>query len=121
MPNANTGFSAGIGPWREIFALVGRASLRRLGILSKTELPTSKHSAGSWQNLTNLYRYQSNYVERLKKIRNHLDGLAFGLLDKDQIAICIDKHISGEETHTKLIRQLLTHDDWVNAYNIKTY
>ena len=119
LPNANTGFSAGIGPWREIFSLIGRASLRRLRLFKKTQLPTVKHSAGSWQNLANLYRYDDKYRLRLLDLRDHLDGLAFGMLDKDQIAICIDQHIAGEETHTKLIRQLLTHDNWVDAYNIR--
>ena len=120
LPNANTGFSAGVGPWKEIFSLIGRASLRRLRLLKKTQLPTVSHSAGSWQNLENLYRHDNNYRLRLKDIRGRLDGLAFGMLDKDQLASCIDKHISGEETHTKLIRQLLTHDNWVDAYNIKS-
>lgn len=117
--NANTGFSAGIGPWKEIIALIGRASLRRFGLFKKAQLPTVQHSNGSWQNLTNLYRYDNNYRQRLRDIRDRLDVLAFGLLDKDQLATCIDKHISGEETHTKLIRQLLTHDNWVEAYDIR--
>lgn len=118
IPNANTGFRAGIGPWKEIFALLGRASLRRMRLLEKVQVPTVKHSAGSWQNLANLFRYDERYRKKLLEIRDRLDGLSFGLLDQDQLAICIDNHMSGEELHTKLIRQLLTHYNWVTAYNI---
>ena len=63
------------------------------------------------------FRYDERY-RKLLEIRDRLDGLTFGLLDQDQLAACIDNHMSGEELHTKLIRQLLTHDNWVTAYNI---
>lgn len=118
IPNANTGFSAGIGPWKEISALLGRASLRRIGLLEKIQAPTVKHSTGSWQNLGNLFRYDDRYRKQLSEIRDRIESLSFGLLSHDQLANCIDDHMSGKETHTKLIRQLLTHDNWVRTYNI---
>lgn len=118
IPNANTGFSACLGPWKEIAALLTRASLRRAGIVGKVHLPSNQHSAGSWQNLGNLFRNEPSYRKKFDDIRNRLDSLSFGLFDIDQLSACINQHLSGEKNHTKLMRQLLTHDNWVANYSI---
>jgi hypothetical protein len=118
IPNANTGFSACLGPWKEIAALLARASLRRAGIVKKVHVPSNRHSAGSWQNLGNLFRNEPSYRTKFEDIRNRLDLLSFGLFDIDQLSSCIDQHLSGEKNHTKLMRQLLTHDNWVANYSI---
>ena len=100
IPNANTGFSAGIGPWKEILALLSRASLRRIGLLEKIQVPSVKHSTGSWQNLGNLFRYDDRYRERLLENPRSYRQFIFGLLSHDRLATCIDDHMSGkQETH----------------------
>lgn len=119
MPNANTGFRANLGPWREIAALLIRATARRVGIVSKQQTPSSVHSAGSWQNVGNLYRDEPSHRAHFLAIRDRLDALTLDLLDADQLAACIDEHLSGEAKHTKLLRYLMTHDAWVRHFGIQ--
>ncbi|WP_374630794.1 asparagine synthase-related protein [Ferrovibrio sp.] len=118
LPNANTGFRADLNSWAEIGALLGRAALRRLGLASRPQTPSDSHSAGSWQNLTALFREDPAHRAHFTAIRGRLDALSFGLFDTDALAACIDEHLDGHAKHTKLLRQLLTHDSWVRVFGI---
>ena len=117
-PNANTEFRADLHPWLEIAGLLGRAGLRRLGLKKRPQVPGSMYSAGSWQNIQALYREEPAHRKRFQDIRARLDHLAFDLLDTDALAACIDGHLDGTASHTKLLRQLLTHDAWVREFRI---
>jgi asparagine synthase (glutamine-hydrolysing) len=118
LPNANTGFRADLDARLEIGALFGRALLRRFGILRRPSAPSDSHSTGSWQNLTALFRDDPAHRKHFTEIRGRLDALTFGLLDADAVAACIDEHLDGSEKHTKLMRQLLTHDSWVRVFGV---
>ena len=118
MANANTGFRAGLHPWLEITALMGRAALRRLRLARRRAAPSAVQSTGSWQNVTALYRDEPSYRAHFQAIRERLDGLSFGILDHDAMRSCIDEHLDGRAKHTKLLRQLLTHDAWVRTFGI---
>lgn len=118
LPNANTGFRADLDARLEIGALFSRGLLRRLGVLRRPTTPSSSHSAGSWQNLTALFREDEAHRKHFMAIRGRLDALTFGLLDADGMAACIDEHLDGSARHTKLLRQLLTHDSWVRVFGI---
>jgi hypothetical protein len=117
-PNANTDFRADLHPWFEIAGLLGRAALRRLGLKRRPTVPGSIYSAGSWQNVPALYRDEPAHRKRFEEIRARLDHLAFDLFDSDALAACIDEHLDGTVSHTKLLRQLLTHDAWVREFGI---
>jgi len=118
LPNANTNFPANLDPWLEVGALLLRAALRRMGIAQRPALPSRAHSEGSWQNLDSLYREEEGHRRRLVDIRARLDALTFGILSADGLAACIDEHLAGQASHTKLLRQLLTHDAWVRRFEI---
>lgn len=118
LPNANTHFPADLDPWLEIGAVILRGVLRRLGLVRRASLPSQGHSDGSWQNLDGLYRHEAGHRRRFAEIRERLDGMTFGILDADGIAACIDEHLDGRASHTKLMRQLLTHDAWVRRFGI---
>ena len=118
LPNANTGFRADLPGLLEIAGLLGRGALRRLGVLSRPRPPTASHSTGSWQNLAGLYRHDPGYGARLRAIRGRLDSLSLGVLDADGLAACIDEHMAGQATHTKLLRQLISHDAWVRMFAV---
>mgnify|MGYP001220535115 CR=1 FL=1 len=120
LANANTGFSAGLSPWAEVGALFFRAGLRKIRVVQRPRVPSSLHSTGSWQNLAALYREEPKHRSRFLEIRDRLDWLAFDILDQDSLSDCIDEHLNGESDHTKLLRQLLTHDAWARVYNIDT-
>lgn len=119
LPNANTGFRADLNSWFEIGALLGRAALRRIGLVRRPATPTGSHSAGSWQNLGTLFREDPAHRARFAAIRGRLDALCFGVLDADGLAACIDEHLEGRAKHTKLLRQLLTHDSWVQTAGMR--
>jgi asparagine synthetase B (glutamine-hydrolysing) len=119
IPNANTGFRADLHPWLEVGALLGRGALRRIGVLQRDALPSPSHSHGSWQNVAELYRRDPGHRERLLAIRGRLDSLTLGLMDADALARCIDEHLEGTMSHTKLLRQLYTHDAWVRTFRIE--
>lgn len=116
--NSNTGWAADIGPWKEIFGVLAMAAGRRIGLISAPKVPTAMHSAGSWQNLGDLYRHDPKHRAHFQDIRNRLDGLCFDLLSKDAMAACIDEHLSGSRSHAKLLRHVLTHDAWVRKFGI---
>jgi len=118
MANANTHFRAGLHPWLEVAALMGRAALRRLHLYPRPKAPSALHSTGSWQNLAALYRQEPLHRAHFQKIRDRVDGLSFGILDHDNMRDCIDAHLDGRANHTKLMRQLLTHDSWVRMFGI---
>ncbi len=119
MPNANTHFRADLTPWLEVAGLLGRGALRRIGLARRHRLPSSFHSAGSWQDSGNLYRDDPRHRARFTEIRGRLDGLGLGVLDPDGLAACVDEHLEGRAKHTKLLRQLLTHDAWVRTFGIE--
>jgi hypothetical protein len=118
LSNANTNFPADLHPWLEIGGLTLRGGLRRLGLAARPDVPTNMHSAGSWQDSPGLYRGDPGYRARLMGIRNRLDALSYGLFDVDALRACIDEHLDGRANHTKLLRQLLTHDAWVRCFGI---
>lgn len=121
LPNANTHFRADLNSWLEVAGLFLRAGFRHAGLLSRPKLPSQSHSAGSWQNLDVLYRQDPGHRQRFMEIRGRLDALTFGLLSEDQLAACIDEHLDGRAKHTKLLRQLLTHDAWVRRFGIESH
>ena len=116
LPNANTGFRADLPGWLEVVGLLGRGLLRRLGLAARPALPGAAYSAGSWQNFTALYRSDPAHRARLSAVRGRLDALSFGVLKADALAACIDEHVEGTKSHTKLLRQLITHDAWVRLF-----
>jgi asparagine synthetase B (glutamine-hydrolysing) len=118
IPNANTHFRADLHPWIEIAALFGRAALRKVRILQRPWKPTQMHSIGSWQDIGELYRHDARHRQRFLEIRDRLDALTFGVLSADGLSACIDEHLEGGATHTKLLRQILTHDAWVRAFGV---
>ena len=118
LPNANTHFPASMDPWLETGALLARGALRRLGIARRPKAPTTIQSTGSWHHTPGLYRDEPRHRARFKEIRGRLDALTFGVLDRDALAACIDEHLDGRAKHTKLLRQLLTHDAWVRSFGI---
>jgi asparagine synthetase B (glutamine-hydrolysing) len=120
MANANTGFRTGLHPWLEVGALMGRAALRRLRLLRRPAAPSAVHSTGSWQNLAVLYREEPAHRAHFKAIRGRLDALSFGVLDPDGLGACIDEHMDGRANHSKLMRQLLTHDSWVRNFSVES-
>ena len=118
LANANTHFRADLHPWAETAALLGRGTLRRFGLMRRERAPSAQHSTGSWQSLDALYRDDAGHRARFGEIRARLDGLSFGVLDADALAGCLDEHLEGRGNHTKLLRQLLTHDAWVREFAI---
>lgn len=118
LPNANTHFAAGLHPWLEVAGLLGRATLRRLRLARRPAVPTPMHSAGSWQDLGALYREDPVHRRHFGEIRRRLPALTFGILDAGGLAACLDEHLEGRAQHTKLLRQLLTHDAWVRCFGV---
>lgn len=118
LPNANTHFAADRNPWLDVASLVVRGGLRRLGLAQRHDVPTSAHSAGSWQNIASLYRFEAGHRARFSEIRGRLDATGFGMFDASALAKCIDEHLEGRAQHTKLMRQLLTHDAWARRFGI---
>ena len=118
VPNANTHFRADLPPVLEIGALFGRAALRRIGLVRRPDKPSPAHSIGSWQDIGELYRLDAGHRRRFVEIRGRLDSLTLGVLNADGLATCIDEHLEGRAKHTKLLRQLLTHDAWVREFGI---
>ena len=102
IPNANTGFRAGIGP--------GKKYCLQWGIIEAHEnikmFGFRQHTHWIMAEPIKSFPIRRRYRKKLLEIHDRLDGLTFGLLDQDQLAACIDNHMSGE-LH-KLIRQLLT-------------
>ena len=119
LPNANTHGPADRDPWLDVAAQLGRGAMRRLGLARRPPVPSSLHSAGSWQDATGLYRDGPAHRARFIEIRDRLDALTFGMMQADQLRTCIDQHLSGQGAHTKLMRQLLTHDAWVRHFGIE--
>ena len=118
LPNANTGFSADTPLWRETVMVLARAASRRLGVARAPEKPSELHSTGSWQSTPQLFRHDPGYRQRFQDIRGRLDTLTLGILQADGLAWAIDEHLDGKRDHTKLLRQLLSHDAWVREYGI---
>ena len=109
----------GLHPWTEVSSLFFRAALRRLKLVKRPSLPSTVHSAGSWQNLDSLYRDDPSHRAHFNAIRDRIDSLSFGILDHDALHNCIKQHMDGSFSHTKLLRQILTHDAWVRTYKIE--
>jgi hypothetical protein len=118
LPSANTHFRADREPWLDVAGLLARGGLRRMGMARRPAVPSDSHSAGSWQDVGNLYRDDPGHRARFADIKQRLDALSFGVLDADAMRACIDEHLDGRAKHTKLLRQLLTHDAWVRHFGI---
>lgn len=118
LASANTSFRADLGPWLDVAGALSRGVLRRLGLARRPAVPSKLHSAGSWQNVTALFREGPRYRQRLTEIKQRLDALVFGVMDAGKLRTVIDEHLDGRAEHTKLLRQLLTHDAWVRHFGI---
>ena len=116
--NANTLMSANINPFLESILLILRGGLRKFGIINRPNIPTKMHSSGSWQNSSMLYRMDRNHINRFKQIKNRLDWLSCGIFSADAMLDCINEHLNNERDHTKLLRQILTHDAWMRIIKI---
>jgi len=119
LPNANSGFRADLPLWTETAAILGRAAARRLGLAKRPDKPTAMHSTGSWQSIDALFAHDPRHRERFIDIRGRLDQLSMATFDTDHLAGVIDEHLEGRAKHTKLLRQLLSHDAWVQEYGIE--
>jgi asparagine synthetase B (glutamine-hydrolysing) len=118
LANANTGVAADTGPWAETGAVLGRAVLRRARIMAPPLQPAAWDTEGSWSSAAALYRHAPAFRAHLLAIRDRLDQVSLGLLSTDALASCIDEHLAGTAKHTKLLRQLMTHDSWVRQFGI---
>ncbi|MDF1749148.1 MAG: asparagine synthase-related protein [Alphaproteobacteria bacterium] len=121
LPNANTGFRADLPLWAETAAVLGRATARRLGIARRPEKPSAMHSTGSWQSTRALFAQEPGFRRRFQDIRARLDSISMGVFNTDALAQMIDDHLDGRAQHTKLLRQLLSHDAFVREYEINQH
>ncbi|MDA0703426.1 MAG: hypothetical protein O3A96_09370, partial [Proteobacteria bacterium] len=96
----------------------GRAVLRRARIMAPPRKPAAWDTEGSWSSAAALYRHAPAFRAHLLAIRDRLDQVSLGLLSTDALASCIDEHLAGTAKHTKLLRQLMTHDSWVRQFGI---
>ena len=111
--NANTLMKATLDPKIEILALFARAAARKIGLFKKPKTPSLMHSYRSWHDASMLYRLDSNFKKLIKDIQERLDWLCCGVLSVDDLNKCIVEHQTFKKDHTKLIRQLITHDSWM--------
>ncbi|MDW3206354.1 MAG: asparagine synthase-related protein [Alphaproteobacteria bacterium] len=118
LANANSGFRADLPLWTETAAVLARAAARKVGLARRPEKPSAYHSTGSWQSTRELFAHEPGYRRRFLEIRGRLDSLTMGVLEPDMLARLIDEHLEGRAGHTKLLRQLLSHDAWVREYGI---
>jgi asparagine synthetase B (glutamine-hydrolysing) len=120
LTNANTSLPADLHPWLEFAGVMAKGAAHKLGLKHKVPIPGHGHSRGSWADSGALYQTDEAHRQRFREISSRLDGLALGWLDVDATAACIDDHLAGRASHTKLLRQLLTHDSWVRSFGIDT-
>lgn len=111
--NANTLMKATLNPKVEIAALYARAAGRKIGLFRKPKTPSLMHSYRSWHDASMLYRMDPNFKNLINDIQKRLDWLCCGVLSVDDLNECIVEHQTFKKDHTKLIRQLITHDSWM--------
>lgn len=67
MPTSNTGFRADLSPWLQVGLVLGRAALRRGGVLSRPFLPETGATRGSWVDFPELLRTHPLLIRMLEE------------------------------------------------------
>lgn len=117
--DANTGYPLRWNGWQHIAAMLNRSAFQKLGLWSKSILPTAMASHGSWSNLDQLLRLNPEFQERLKDLSKDEKLLGTEIFTAESIRTVVGEHLSGTAYHGKLLHTLLTLSAWFreNSYS----
>jgi asparagine synthase (glutamine-hydrolysing) len=116
LPDANTGVVAHHSFWWQIACVLGRASLRRLGLMQRFRDADPMLTGGSWVNHAELFRRDPAFVGRLQGLGKNSALLDSGMFHADGLINIVDRHLDGHENHVKLLLQLLTLASWFEQH-----
>ncbi len=116
IPDANTGFPARHGFWRQIALLFARATARRLGLARPPKVENPNATQGSWANYAELFRRDPIFVERLKGLSKNPALMDTGLFAARGLDRLVDDHLTGRADHKKLFLEVLSLASWLERH-----
>lgn len=119
IPNANTGLRANMPVWPEWLLLRGRGVLRKIGVLSRPQLPHPAYTNGSWSNMAELIRHNEKLERLIGETLRDPECIDPSLFNIEAIDSIFEKHINREESFTDLLFLLLTFGQWYGKYGPK--
>lgn len=116
LPNANTGLPAHWPVFLQGAIVIGRAGLRRLGLLPTPAVPDPTMTQGSWSNNRELLRRSQVLRDRLETLPRNPAVMETGLFSAEGLSDVVDEHMSGRSAHTKFLMAMLTLSAWLETH-----
>ncbi|MDP6518102.1 MAG: asparagine synthase-related protein [Alphaproteobacteria bacterium] len=117
LPDANTGFAARHGFRAQIALQLGRATLRRLGVVRRPTVADPTLTHGSWPNYNVLLRRDPEFHRRLDGLARSPALLDTGVFEPRAIVQLWQDHRTGRGDFAKLLVQLLSLESWLREHH----
>ena len=116
LSDANTGYPARYGFWRQMALVFVRAAARKAGLAGRPEMPEPVMTPGSWADLGELLRNDSVFLGRLRGLTRNSALMDTGLFDRGGLGGLVDDHVGRRANHKKLLYQLLSVTSWLEQF-----
>lgn len=114
--NANTNLPPKWHPWLHWGGFMAKAMARRIRMTARRSSGTSPYLDGSWPNLGELFRQNSELRLKLKAVSGQAGGLPETLFDMGRVRHLTQAHLDGREDHVWTLMLLLTFSNWYQKY-----
>jgi asparagine synthase (glutamine-hydrolysing) len=119
LPYSNTGLRADLPPWPEWLLLRGRGVLRRVGLVSRPQLPHPAFSSGPWPNRAELIRQNAKLKGLMEQTLRDPACIDPDLFDVRAVDTVLEQHLNRKADHTTMLCSLLTFGQWYRDYGPK--
>ena len=116
LPTSNTGFRADMGPWTALGLVLGRAALRRVGVLSRPPVPESGATQGSWADISELLRTHPLLLKLLDEALQDPEIRRLELFDMEQLGEMVREDRRRVANHGKVLLAFLTFVSWTRLF-----
>jgi asparagine synthase (glutamine-hydrolysing) len=116
LPTSNTGFRADMGSWTALGLVLGRAALRRTGVVSRLSVPEAGATQGSWADFPELLRTHPGLKSRLDAALQDPEVRRLDIFDIGELEAMVQEDRSRTADHGKILTSFLSFVSWMQLY-----
>jgi len=116
LPTSNTGFRADMGPWTALGLVLGRAALRKTGVVSRPSVPEAGATQGSWADFPELLRTHPGLKSGLDAALQDPEVRRLDIFDIGELEAMVQEDRSRTADHGKILTSFLSFVSWMQLY-----
>ncbi len=116
LPTSNTGFRADMGSWTALGLVLGRAALRRTGVVSRPSVPEAGATQGSWADFPELLRTHPGLKSRLDAALQDPEVRRLDIFNIGELEAMVQEDRSRAADHGKILTAFLSFVSWMKVY-----